>query len=53
MATGWAKEGAVQEQIDATVNYALHRKGVVAVTTAETQLRMVVIGAVNWRSGSS
>src|SRR5512146_1978203 len=23
-------------QIDATVNYALHRKGVVAVTTAET-----------------
>ena len=24
-------------QIDATVNYALHRKGVVAVTTAETQ----------------
>jgi UPF0755 protein len=24
-------------QVDATVNYALHRKGVVAVTTAETQ----------------
>lgn len=25
MATGWAKEGAVQEQIDATVNDAINR----------------------------
>jgi phage/conjugal plasmid C-4 type zinc finger TraR family protein len=25
MATGWAKEGAVQEQIDATVKDAIHR----------------------------
>lgn len=25
MASGWAKEGAVQEQIDSTVNDALHQ----------------------------